>query len=282
MKYENLLAPIEARHELKRLQAGYRQVPINYDDPRSKEPLVPISDYGVQGVSYYSQPNNATIEAVPGVSPNIYVRRSIAEKLAAVDWCLQRDSQVAWALGGPARLYVRDGFRSPELCSYLFNTAIPELIRRNNPDWDDAKVLEETKKKIADPTCTPQSVPPHFTGGAVDAILVSAESGAVLDTGFKAGHIASEAVRSDYLETLSDHELATDGLEQALITRRVLHNVMHSADPLAGGVCMINNPRETWHFSRGDQLWAQISARHEAYYGMPEPEQIPAELWQAA
>src|SRR5205085_2779048 len=135
------------------------------------EDLVAIARYGLQGLSYYSQPNKTTVDPVPGVSPDIFVRRSVALKLVAVNERLLRDDKIARLLGGRVELNIREGFRSTELIAYLHGIAIPNLLRKLFPEWSEEEITARRDKTISAPEWSPTSLPPHLTGGAVDVSL---------------------------------------------------------------------------------------------------------------
>ncbi len=263
--------PIPCLDEARELKVGFRDHPIDPDQPLFDEPLVALADYGVEGVNYYSQPNNATIDPVEGVTPNVFVRRTVAEKLAAADEFLLAHDGLAAMFDGRIKLYVRDGFRSPVLQEHLNNTVIPNLIRTQNPQWSEQQVAQRASQVMTSGLWSESSIPPHFTGGAADVILVRADDGSIINTGFKIVTLGSEAIHTDHLEAIDveEHELVL-----ARYARRALYNVLTSNE--VGNVAMTNNPTETWHFSIYDQMWARLSNQPAALYGVP-PE-IPEEL----
>ncbi|MBP6005388.1 hypothetical protein KA531_00565 [Candidatus Saccharibacteria bacterium] len=270
----DILKPIPCLDKARELKLEYRGHPIDSDHPLFSEPLVPISEYGVDGVSYYSQPNNATVDPVEGVTPNIFVRRSVAKKLRAANDFIVAHKGLAALFDGRIELYVRDGFRSPILQAHLHDTVIPRLVRTQNPDWTDEQIATRVSQVIAYPQWSQDTMPPHFTGGAVDLSLRSTDTGELIDTAHGKAQVGKEAIRTDFLEEVLRGGLAIEGLERALNARRVLHNVMTSEE--VGGVSMENNPTETWHYSLYDQMWGILGGHEAAYYGVP-PE-IPEEL----
>lgn len=267
----DLLKPIPDMEEARAVKERYRNHPVDLNHPLSVEPLVPVSDYGVDGVSYYSQPNSVTGDPVEGVTPNIFVRRTVAEKLAAANEFLLAHNGIATLYDQRVGLYVRDGFRSPVLQAYLHDTHIPRLLREQNPEWSEEQIAERRKKVIAMPAWSETSMPPHFTGGAIDVIVVGADDGEILNTGFRHVTLGENAIFTDYLERI---DAEAEGLALARYTRRILHNIM-TTDKV-GKIAMTGNPTETWHYSYGDQMWAIIEGREAAFYGVPPV--IPDEL----
>lgn len=269
-----VLKPIPCLDEARELKVGYRGHPIDSDHELFREPLLPISEYGVNGVNYYSQPNNATIDPVEGVTPNVFVRKTVAEKLAAANEFLVAHDGIAALFDARVELYVRDGFRSPVLQAYLHDDVIPRLIRTQQPTWSEKQVQARVGQVIAYPQWSEASMPPHFTGGAVDLSLREVDSQKLVDTGHGKAELGKEAIHTDYLEGVLRGGLAIAGLERAINARRVLFNVMGSDE--IGDVSMENNPTETWHYSLYDQMWGILRGHKTAFYGIP-PE-IPDEL----
>jgi len=260
----DLLAPIPNLDKQRKLKLNYRDFPIDTDSPFYAEPLVTIEEYGLEGISYYSQKNNATGDPVPGVSPHIFVRKSVAKKLAAANEFLKSSAEVTELFGGTVQLNVRDGFRSPKLIALIHDTLVPNLLKRQHPDWSEEQIKERRKHIVAYPKWSKQSMPPHFTGGAVDLSL-KLVGGDLLDVGRGRAEVGKDAIFTDYLE---QHALGNKKLEKALYVRRILYNVLTTES--VGGVAMANNPTEEWHFSLFDQMWAAVSEQPAAFYGVPE------------
>jgi len=253
-----------AQRELK--IGGYTDHPIDETDPRYDEELVPISEYGIIGKSYYSQPNRVTGEPVPGVSPDIYVRMSVADKLKAINQYLRADERVSDVLGGATQLHVRDGLRSLDLQRYLRDEFMPQHVRNMHPEWSEGQIQEESARKIA--PGNPSA--PHPSGGVVDLNLVYTDSGENVFNG-QGKDIANNAVNPDYLETVYQNlgkegfelpealeVLSAEKFQRALLARRVLFNLMK--DDTIGGVSMVVNPVETWHYGDGDRLSALVKS----------------------
>jgi D-alanyl-D-alanine dipeptidase len=266
-----LLRPIPDYSAARTTRSGYRNIPIDSTDPRFSERLVPIADYGVGGTSYYSLPNKTTGDPVPGVNPNIYVRASIARKLAAVNEVLRTSDAIARIAGERIELNVRDGYRSPDLQTYLHSTAIPQMIRNQYPSWNDAQVVERRNMVIAaPPSVSEASPPPHATGGVFDTSYQYEGTDEQVTTVYGKPEFGTDAIFPDFLEELTEGEAMCMGLTKqefwrARNIRRVTHNLMKSEE--VGAMALVVNPVELWHFSRGDQLWAQLTGAESAYYG---------------
>jgi zinc D-Ala-D-Ala dipeptidase len=259
-----LFTPIPNLDKTRQRKLNYRSHPIDASASLFTEPLVSIKAYGLAGVSYYSRPNNITGDPVPGVSPEIFVRQWVAEKLAAANEALSQADEVTNYFGGTLELYVSDGFRPPELIALIHDELVPKLLRTQHPDWTEEQIVERRKHVVAYPEWSEQSLPSHFTGGAVD-IGLKFVGGDRLAVGRGPAELGKDAIFTDYLE---QHARGDKKLEKALYARRVLYNLLTSDQ--VGGVAMANNPTEEWHFSLYDQMWAKLSGKPAAFYGVPK------------
>src|SRR6185503_7760861 len=91
---------------LEMFSSPYLDIPIDTNDPRCREPLIPLESVGVAFESYYAKTdgNNPPFgRMIEGSSRDIWLRKSVAEKLARVNELL-RPFQ--------AELFVFDGHRS--------------------------------------------------------------------------------------------------------------------------------------------------------------------------
>lgn len=62
----------------------YRQYSVDKNNPLYNEQLVNIADYGLAGQAYWSRPG-ALGKPLPGVDPNIKLRKTVAQKLQKVN-----------------------------------------------------------------------------------------------------------------------------------------------------------------------------------------------------
>ena len=63
----------------------YLDIPIDENDPRGREPLIPLDSVGITYESYYAKTdgNNPPFGvAIEGSQKGIWLRKSVAEKLA--------------------------------------------------------------------------------------------------------------------------------------------------------------------------------------------------------
>ncbi len=245
--------------ELRAIKNRYRSFPIDTRDPRYNEPLVPLSEYGIEGTSYYSKPNRATGTPIPGINPELLVRRTVAEKLSNAKGVLWGYEKLTRELGGHAKLTVKDALRSHGLQAHLFSVVWPKLLKEANPDWSDRQIEEELPKVIGRPTDDLSSPTPHMTGGAVDVDLVREDGSAI-----NFGHIRGNPLVSatDYYEGYGSVEGPPVNLAARSI-RRVLYWAMQDQG-------FANHPYEFWHYSYGDQMWGLFEGDSPAFYGAVE------------
>jgi len=253
---------------LRKTKSRYRSLPIDVTDVRYSEPVVPISDYGIAGQSYYSRPNATFDKPLEGVGSHILLRESVVQTLAKINDHLAERAMTRY-FGKEVELYVEEGIRLYNVQSHLFYNAIPHLIREQNPDLLTHEIDEKVAAVIAKPTQNIHSPSPHSTGGAFDLILREKQTtpsfveGAALHFGFKDGELGS-VIQPDYYEKyLSTHK--DDDIARQ--NRRAFYAIMTGqTSDLRTNFSV--NPDEIWHWSRGDQLASHVSGR-PAYYSIP-------------
>src|SRR5690348_10580373 len=102
-----LIQPVPDMSELRERKKGFNKLPIDTNHPKFNEPVVDIAEYGLAGQAYYSRPNAATEEPVPGVPSSLYLRKSIAETLGKINTSL-KDSAITEFFGAEVELYIQD------------------------------------------------------------------------------------------------------------------------------------------------------------------------------
>jgi D-alanyl-D-alanine dipeptidase len=267
-----LVKPIPDMSGAHGLKSGYREHPIDtQSSPEiSNEPLVTLSDYGIAGQSYYSRGNALANEGLPGVSPEVKLRKSIAETLSIINHKLQ-SPLIADFFGGAVELYVEEGVRSQDTQRHLWSTAIPDLLKAQHPHLNDEEINERVKDLIAKPREEDSSPSPHETGAAIDVILRYKQDSPTFVKGTEVpmGHFdgnTSGNITPDYYEHIS---LTDDDDPRIRNFRRAFYNIMTgSAFNITTG--LVVNPTEFWHWSRQDQLAARVGGQGKALYGLPE------------
>jgi D-alanyl-D-alanine dipeptidase len=121
----------------------------------------------------------------------------------------------------------------------LWGEKIAEM-RREHPECDAGELAGMTRQKVADPRSGGGG---HQTGGAVDVSLCGRD-GRDLDMG------------GGYLEF--DEKTPTKAVKNK--NRKLLCSAM-------GFAGFANYPKEWWHFSYGDKMWAAYGRKKNAPYG---------------
>jgi D-alanyl-D-alanine dipeptidase len=234
-------------------RTGSRQYPVDTSSRLFKEELVEIAALGLRGKNYYHRSDNPPYyESIPGSLPGLYLRRSVAQKLAGVDHRLRPFGLC---------LFVHDALRPIEVQRYLHDVWMPARVRKRYPDFTEQEVMAETENYWARPSESELSPSPHASGGAVDLTLAFAESGELLYMGSIFDDVCVLA-HTDYYERNGD-ALRRDSDDEARANRRVLYGAMTEA-----GFC--NYPNEWWHFGWGDQMWAKMTGAPAAHYGLAQ------------
>jgi len=262
-----LLQPIPDYTASRAQKIGYREHPLLTIGSRNSEPLVSITEYGLAGQSYYSRPNSATGKAVEGVDSRVWLRLGLAEKLADINYGLQNSTEVAELVGGAVELYIDEGFRSAELQANLYDNVFPAIIRQQNPKFTDQQVISLRDEMIAKPAGKGDSPSPHATGAAVDLRLRFKNP----DTGYVAGsELAMGHARANHIAQPDYYEYTRPTDKQLQANRRVFYWVMRGA-LLGDDSGLVVNPTEYWHWSYGDQMWAQLRHAPQAFYSFAKP-----------
>ncbi len=263
-----LLRPVPDQTAARTNKSGFRQYPLKSGGMHADEPLVDINLFGLAGQSYYSRPNAATGQPIPGVDSAVLVRQSIAERLSKINFALQQSAEVEALFDGKVELYVNEGYRDLKVQQQLYEDTFPQLIRKQYPQFSQEEVLARRDRLIAEPP-RPDSPSPHATGAAVDVRLRYSQP----DTSFVPNSDVlladrradtSEAIYPDYYEHQS--KLTKQG-QTLRRNRRVFYWIMRGA-LIEDDSGFVVNPHEWWHWSYGDQLWAQLTNAPEAFFAI--------------
>jgi zinc D-Ala-D-Ala dipeptidase len=273
---EVLLRPVPDQQIALARKQNYRQYPLRPQTEQGQEPLVDVASYGLAGQSYYSRPNPATGDPLPEVSPTVYLRKSLAEKLADINLSLQQSGLVTQLLGGQVELYIEEGLRSRQTQKHLYRDVFPRLISAQNPTMSKAAIEARRDQLIAAPTKEGVTPAPHATGAAVDITLryMQPDQGyrprSMVNMGHEDGATGGTA-SPDFYET-AEHTSAKD--KDAQRNRRIFYWLMRGALLPEGESGFVCNPTEWWHWSYGDQMWGALTEAPFAFYGdieLPEP-----------
>lgn len=172
--------------------------------------------------------------------PKIIVRKSVAEKLNAVDSMLKE-------IDPEFQLLVTYGFRSLEVQKKYFEFYKKQFEEKYQ---DEDQLLEAVHKLIAVP-----EVAGHPTGGAVDVTIL--KNGEQLEMGTKLYDFTSK----------NCYSLSPFIKKSGLINRSVLRYVM-----LENGFAPFDG--EWWHYSFGDKEWAFYYEKKQAIYKQKESSEL--------
>jgi|AGTN01.3.fsa_nt_gi D-alanyl-D-alanine dipeptidase len=229
---------------------SYHSQPVDLSKPISTEPLVKASDLGLSSKSYYYIADGSNVpykRKISGSLPDVWLRKSVANKLVAVNRELApMDLEV----------HIFDGYRPIETQQALWEHFIEkgrQQLKTNNAN----KLKKFAGKFASDPTgFNPNDSttwPTHNTGGAVDLTLRKKSTGELLDMGGPFDD-ATPISFTDALERGSKESAARN-------SRRILYNAM-TRERFA------NYPYEWWHYDYGNQMWLQNThAAEKAWYG---------------
>ena len=238
------LAAARARRE------GYRAHPIARSNTYYSEALADVRDRAIAGENYYwMQRNPPYWRRIDGAVPDLKVRLSVAARLARVNARLAEAG---------LELFVFDAWRPRAVQAYFHDVWMPGELKRRDPSLSGAALTAEVERYWAAPSIDENSPAPHATGAAVDLTLRwtggdALWMGSIFDD-------ATALAHRDRFENLSDAALSFSD-EEARANRRLLHWVM-SEEGFAG------HPDEWWHFSWGDQMWAALTGKAAAHYGL--------------
>ena len=156
-------------------------------------------------------------------------------------------------------LLIYDAWRPVEVQEFMFNRAFRLECERLDIDASiqDMERYPLVRKKVEEfwayPSFDSKCPPPHSTGGALD-ITLGDKYGNILDMGSDIDQM-DEKSKPDFYKNVKE--------EEAIIfndRRNLLKEIMLEFE-------FIQHPKEWWHFSYGDQLWAWKSKKASALYG---------------
>jgi D-alanyl-D-alanine dipeptidase len=236
---------------------GFRtRIPITRDNALFGESVIEAQDAGLKGENFYASDRNPPHwHRVEGATDKLWLRQSVAEKLARVN------GRIAAA---GLELFLFDAWRPREVQAYFHDVWMPRELQRRDPTLRGAALVEEVERYWAAPSDSAESPAPHATAAAVDLTLCWKsegrwKGGETLWMGSLFDDVTALANR-DRFENL-DPENFSFSDQEARANRRLLHWLM-TEEGFAG------HPDEWWHFSWGDQMWAALSGAATAHYAM--------------
>ena len=219
----------------------YYQIPII----ECGEPLVkiPLELFAVESPHPYQK-----LGANYGGHSPYYLRQNVVENLIQAQNNLQ-------LLYPNWYIQIFDAYRPVAVQQFMVDYSFGEALReRGLTEKELSPQQREDVWKVvyeiwAVPSLDMKTPPPHSTGAAVDITLVN-DLGEVLDMGSPI----------DEMSDRSHPEYYTHSHQEYDANRQLLRDVMLKAG-------FQRNPREWWHFSFGDQMWAWL-------YNQSHPETV--------
>lgn len=241
--------PIPPSAEAQARKRGYRdEVRIAFDGEANSEPCVETRAIGLSGDNHYFSAFNPPYHArIPGSIEQLLVRRSVGERLRAVNARLA-------AVG--LELYLFDAWRPQAVQWYFHDVWFPAWLQERAPHLIGQELIDEVEKYWAAPTSSVASPSPHSTGGAVDLTLRYIATRQPLFMGGLFDDVTEEA----WTDSFEHRPIVSMSDEEARANRRLLYWVMSEAG-------FANNPTEWWHYSWGDQMWARLGGHPAAVFG---------------
>ena len=141
------------------------------------------------------------------------------------------------------------------MVDYTFNLIVKEqkLVPENLTPQQQQTIWDKVYQIWAIPSDDYATPPPHSTGAAIDITLVD-NQGTSLNMGGEIDELSGRSHPNFYLYKNSKTERTYHQ------RREILKKIMTQA-----GFC--RHPREWWHFSLGDQIWAWQKGEPIARYG---------------
>ena len=248
--------------------SSYLDIPIDNNDPRGHEPLLPLESVGVAFESYYAKsdgnnpPFNRSIE---GSRRDIWLRKSVAEKLARVNELL-RPFQ--------AELFVLDGHRSVACQQGLWDFYYGKA-KEENPSGSDEEHGARARQFIVNPAAfdknDSRTWPAHTNGAAIDLTLRDSVTKELLEMGANFEADAEfDFSAGDYFE----RQLLAGNIDEndvRLQNRRLLNWAMTQEG-------LLNETAKVfWHYDWGNQIYVRASRAllkdppQAAWYGFIAP-----------
>lgn len=240
----------------KNKKENYREFTIDSKNPKFKEEVLEIRDFGVAGDNFYFKKDNPPyFKKIPNSIPDLLLRKSVIEKLQRINKKLEKLK---------LELYAFDCYRPIEVQNYFYDFWFPNYLKKINPKLSGKELEIEVQKYWAKGSKSSSEVdinspPPHSTGGAID-LTIRRKNGEHLFMGSIFDDV-TEVSNTDFFERNQTNTKLSFSDREALQNRRFLYWLMAKED-------FVNNPTEWWHFSYGDQMWAKISDKKAAIYSV--------------
>ncbi|MBD2678562.1 MULTISPECIES: M15 family metallopeptidase [Nostoc] len=205
------------------------------------EPLmaIPLELFAVESPHPYEK-----LGAPYGDRSPYYLRQSVIENLIQAQNYLE-------LLRRKWRIQIFDAYRPVAVQQFMVDYSFAQAVQERG--LTEAELLPNQRQEIwqtvyeiwAVPSLDEKTPPPHSTGAAVDVTLVD-DTGEIVNMGSPIDEMSGRS-HPDYYANKDDPQA-----EKYHAHRQLLQEVMLKAD-------FQRNPKEWWHFSFGDQMWAWLN-----------------------
>jgi D-alanyl-D-alanine dipeptidase len=248
----------------------YQHVPIQ----ESMEPLaqIPIAAFAIESPHPYVK-----LGAPYGDKSPYYLRQGVLERLLSAQAWLQQQHP-HW------RIQIFDAYRPIPVQQFMVDYSFQQALQAEGlalnalSESQHRRLWEKVHQFWAAPSLDPKTPPPHSTGAALDITLVDG-TGQVVDMGSPIDEMSPRSYPDYFAPTcqglagseLAESDQASDPFEQVCYgqvchenERAKFHQnrlLLREAMTFAG---FEQHPKEWWHFSYGDQLWAWLTNQKQA------------------
>jgi zinc D-Ala-D-Ala dipeptidase len=235
---------------LEMFTAPYADIPVDRSDPRGREPLVRLDSVGVAFESYYAKTDGTNApfgRAIEGSRKDIWLRKSVAEKLARVNDLLRQFETEVIVFDGHRTVACQQG-----LWDFYYQKA-----KQENSHGTDREHRARARQFIVDPALFDENDsrtwPAHTNGAAVDLTLRDTVTGELLEMG---ANIEVDADEAESAGDFFERELVAGRIDEddvRLQNRRLLHWAMTSEG-------LLNETAKVfWHYDWGNQIYVRAS-----------------------
>ena len=148
------------------------------------------------------------------------------------------------------KIKIYDAYRPVGVQQFMVNHTFNSLVKdlEIQEEQLSAHQRQDLWNKVyrlwAPPSLNRKMPPPHSTGAAVDVTIIN-DQGETLDMGGKIDELSERSQPDFYLGNQNGDS------QQYHFNRKLLNRTMVNAG-------FMRHPREWWHFSLGDQMWAWL------------------------
>ena len=215
----------------------YHIIPIiECDEPLVK---IPLEKFALESPHPYEK-----LGAPYGNHSPYFLREKVVDSLIQAQNYLQQ-LQPQW------QIQIFDAYRPIPVQQFMVDYSFQQESKLRG--FTEAKISAKQRQEIwhmvdeiwAIPSLDEKTPPPHSTGAAVDITLVN-ERREVVDMGSPIDELSTRSHPDYYAKSKDTQSINCHN------NRQLLNSVMVHAG-------FQRNPREWWHFSLGDQMWAWLN-----------------------